>query len=94
MEAGFKIDTVELEDSIVKRLLAEFEPLRDMKGFHDDKILSVATLAKYLEVSEQWVRDRVKFKEIPYMKIGKKLVKFKKSDIDSDLPHLVGPPLE
>ncbi len=46
-----------------------------------DTIFSVETLAKYLQVSKQWVYERVHLKEIPHIKMGK-FPRFKKREID------------
>lgn len=53
----------------------------------EEPLLTVKTLAKYLQVSEQWVYERVHLKEIPHLKVGK-FPRFKRSDIDRWLDTL------
>jgi excisionase family DNA binding protein len=48
---------------------------------HHDILFTVDSLAEYLQLSKQWIYERVHFKEIPYVKIGK-FLRFKKSQID------------
>lgn len=47
----------------------------------EDVLFTVKGLAKYLEVSNQWVYERVSLREIPFIKMGK-FPRFRKSDID------------
>jgi excisionase family DNA binding protein len=47
----------------------------------DESLFTVKTLAKYLQVSQQWVYERVQHKEILHIKLGK-FPRFKKSDIN------------
>ena len=58
----------------------------------DGSLLGVKGLAEYLGVSDQWVYERVQLKEIPYIKVGK-LLRFRKSDIDTWLDSLKVPPM-
>ena len=93
---------MELEDKdidrIAERVFEKQKPvLHSLKkqsvnsGNHS--LFTVKTLAKYLEVSDQWVYERVHLKEIPYIKVGKH-VRFKKADIDRWLESLKVPPMD
>lgn len=54
---------------------------KEVEQAQEDTIYDVPGLAKYLNVTEQWVYDRVVMKEIPYFKLGK-YNRFKRSSID------------
>jgi len=75
------IDTGELEARIAERVVQDLKPLLADAGQDDDLLFSVKTLAPYLGASEEWVRDRVRYKQIPFMKVSK-FLKFRKRDID------------
>ena len=51
------------------------------KGEDEDAIFTPEQLAGYLQVTKQWVYERVALGEIPYAKVGKYL-RFRKSAID------------
>lgn len=80
MKAELQFDTSELVKEIAQEVIKAIKPLLTGKA-QDDTIFTVKTLAKYLEVSDQWVYERVHLKEIPHIKMGK-FPRFKKSDID------------
>lgn len=80
---------IELEEQDLEKIAAkvveQIKPLlnRNVKErVEDDPIFTVESLAKYLQVSEQWVYERVQFKEIPYIKVGK-FLRFKRSAIEN-----------
>lgn len=78
-------------DAIADRVLERVAPLITEKGSDTyETIYTVETLAAYLQVSEQWVYERVQLKEIPYSKIGK-LLRFKKKAIDRWLDEQTTP---
>lgn len=79
MKAEFNIDTQELVREITGEVIRAIKPLLNGKA-EDDTIFTVKTLAKYLEVSEKWIYERVQFKEIPFYKIGGH-VRFSKRNI-------------
>ena len=60
---------IELEEQDLEKIAA------------DDTIFTVESLAKYLSVSEQWIYERVQFKEMPYIKVGK-FLRFRRSAIE------------
>jgi len=93
---------IELEESDIDRIAGRlFEKQKSVlcslakqtveSGNHP--LFTVKTLAKYLNVSEQWIRERVQFNEIPYIKVGKN-VRFNKADIDSWLEGLKVPQMD
>lgn len=86
--------TLEPEDiqQIAEAVVKMISPLLSNNGKEksEDVILTVKTLAEFLEVSEQWVYERVHLKEIPFYKVGK-FPRFKKSDIDKWLDALKTP---
>ncbi len=79
MKAELNIDTQELAREITGEVIRAIKPLLNGMA-EDDTIYTVKTLAKYLEVSEKWIYERIQFKEIPYYKIGGN-VRFSKIDI-------------
>ncbi len=89
MKAELNIDTQEIIKEITQEVIKAIRPLLNGKA-EDDTIFTVKTLAKYLEVSDQWVYERVHLKEIPYIKMGK-FPRFKRSDIDRWLDTLKTP---
>jgi excisionase family DNA binding protein len=80
MQINFEIDHKELVKDIAQEVIKSLKPNLKVKA-EDDRLYSVKSLAKYLGVSDQWVYERIKFKEIPHIKIGK-FPRFKKADIN------------
>jgi excisionase family DNA binding protein len=82
MKAELNIDTQEIIREITREVIRELKPCLTGTGKgEDDNLFSVESLAGYLQVSPQWVYERVHLKEIPHIKIGK-FPRFKKSEID------------
>ena len=81
MKAEINIDTQEIVKEIAQEVTKAIRPLLVRNTPIDDTLFSVETLSKYLDVSPQWVYERVHLKEIPYIKMGK-FPRFKKSDVD------------
>ena len=92
MKAEIKIDSENLINEISQKVIKAIKPLFGNAKAEADTILTVKTLAKYIEVSDQWVYERVHLKEIPFIKIGK-FPRFRKSDIDQWLDSLKTPAL-
>lgn len=86
MKAELNIDTKELVREITREVVKAVRPALQEKAA-DDNLYTVKTLAKYLEVSDQWVYERVHLKEIPHLKVGK-FPRFRRRDIDSWLESL------
>lgn len=92
MKAEVDIDTQDLAALISEALLKELKILLGQKTAEPDLLFTVETLAEYLHVSNQWVYERVHFKEIPHFKMGK-FPRFRKSEIDKWLDTLKTPAL-
>jgi len=81
MKAEIHIDSEAFVDEIVRRVTKALKP-RTIVGKSDEEALyTVESLAKFLEVSPQWVYARVQFNEIPHFKVGK-LCRFRKVEIN------------
>lgn len=79
-------------DAIANRVLERVTPLINEKGTDNgnESIFTVESLSDYLQVSEQWVYERVQLKEIPYAKVGK-FLRFKRKAIDKWLDEQTTP---
>jgi len=78
-----KIDLESQDIQLIAEKVAEtLRPLLANKGKgHDDEILDVQGLCDYLKVSKRWVYERTRFSEIPFFRISKQEVRFKKHDV-------------
>jgi excisionase family DNA binding protein len=82
MKAELDIDISILAEVIAREVVKAVRSLNQQQVKHeDDALCTVQSLAKYLEVSPQWVYERINRKEIPFIKMGK-FPRFRKSDID------------
>jgi excisionase family DNA binding protein len=89
-----KINTNELEDRIVERLMERLKPVvMSSRNAGDDELFTVETLAKYLQVSKQWVYERIHLNEIPYIKM-KKFPRFRKIEIGKWLDKMKTPAIQ
>ncbi|NIS63387.1 MAG: excisionase family DNA-binding protein [Proteobacteria bacterium] len=79
MKAEIQIETEQLGNEIVKKVLDGLKTQQSEES--KDTLFTVETLAEYLQVSKQWIYERVQFKEIPHIKV-RKLLRFRKSQID------------
>lgn len=50
-----------------------------------ERLLTVAEVAEYLQVSESLVYKMVETQRIPCVRIGKKLLRFRQTEIDASL---------
>ncbi len=80
MKLEISIDHNELVAEISKEVIKALKPMLK-KEKEDECIYTVKTLAKYLNVSTQWIYERTQFKTIPHYKVGHHL-RFKRNDID------------
>jgi len=73
----------ELLEAISNELAKKIGPLLSAHTSEEKEcgLFDVEALSKYLNVNKTWVYDRVKFNDIPYIKMGKYL-RFKKPRID------------
>jgi len=78
---------IELESQdiqlIAEKVAETLRPLLANKGNdrHDDAILDVQGICDYLKVSKRWVYERTRIREIPFFRISKQEIRFKKQDI-------------
>jgi excisionase family DNA binding protein len=86
-------DPNELAASIARAVVQEIKPLLGKATDEDESLFTVKTLAEYLQVSQQWVYERIQHNEIPHIKLGK-FPRFKKSDINHWLDTLKIPASE
>lgn len=56
--------------------------MQNKKSFRDNKYLSISELSEYLKIPLSTIYQFTSKKEIPYSKIGKRLI-FSKEDIDN-----------
>lgn len=91
MKAELNIDTQDIVKEITREVIRELKPLLLNNGKpEDDTLFSVDSLAGYLQVSPQWVYERVHLKELPHIKMGK-FPRFRKNEIDHWLNSLKTP---
>jgi excisionase family DNA binding protein len=76
-----QFDTQELVALIAQAVVKEIKPLLGKATNGEESLFTVKTLAEYLQVSQQWVYERIQRHEIPYIKMGK-FPRFKKSAIN------------
>ena len=74
----------------IDQLIKKLEPLLAQTTTAPDGLFTVQTLAEYLQVSVQWVYERVQLREIPFIRIGK-FPRFRKADVDRWLDSLAVP---
>ena len=55
---------------------------RGLRGMEEGDILTVRETAKLLKISEATIYRMVEKKEIPYIRVGEKIIRFRRSDID------------
>jgi excisionase family DNA binding protein len=91
MKAEIQIDPKELAREVSAEILRVIKPLLKTSD-SEDSILTVKVLSEFLEVSPQWIYDRVQLNEIPYYKRGK-FLRFRKSKIVKWLDSIENPTL-
>jgi excisionase family DNA binding protein len=76
--------TLEPEDvqEIAKSVCAMLKPLIAQSPAQPENLMKVDDLCVYLKTSHQWVYERTHLKEIPYIKLSNKELRFRKKDID------------
>jgi excisionase family DNA binding protein len=93
MKAELQFDTQELAALIAQAVVKEIKPLLGKATDGEDLLFTLKTLSEYLQVSQQWVYERIQRHEIPYIKLGK-FPRFKKSEIHRWLDTLKIPASE
>lgn len=82
MNAEFTLPE-EFVDLIADKVIEKLLPVINTNGKHgDDSIFDVKGLAAYLKVDENWIYQRTRKHEIPFIKKGKYCL-FRKSVIDN-----------
>jgi excisionase family DNA binding protein len=76
--------TFEPEDiqEIVDNIYNKLKPLLSNKPVQSNNLMDINELCAYLNVSKQWVHERTHLKEIPYIKLSNKQLRFRKKDVD------------
>ena len=92
MKTTLEFDIQELASQVAIQVGKAIKPILDQYPLREDRLYDVQELAEYLSVSTQWIYQQVQLKEIPYIKVGR-LLRFKKSDIDTWLDALKIPPM-
>jgi excisionase family DNA binding protein len=84
---------LEAEDvqEIAKSVCAMLKPLIAQSPALPINLMDIKELCAYLRVSKQWVYERTHLKEIPYIKLSNKELRFRKKDIDHWLDSLKTP---
>lgn len=47
-----------------------------------NELLSVAEAAEYLTVTERWVRQAITERHLPHIRLGRKFIRLRRSDLD------------
>ena len=92
MKAEININTNALVSEITLEVKGAIKHLL-RETSENDTLFTVETLAKYLQVSKQWVYERVHLKEIPYIKMGK-FPRFRMGEIDNWLDDMKTPAVQ
>jgi len=90
MKAEINIDLQDFANEVVARIIKSIQEKLYSCKVDEESLFTVKSLAKYLEVSDQWIYERIQKAEIPVIKVGK-FPRFKKSDIDDWLNSLKVP---
>lgn len=76
-----EIDDTQLIDTIVKKVVEHITPLLKHNSKPDNELMTVETLAGYLNVKKSWIYGKIHTRQIPFRKIGK-FPRFEKKHID------------
>ena len=69
MKVELDFDPEIMASIISEKILKEIRSIASDKSAND-VIFNVEALSKYLNVSKQWIYERIQFKQIPYIKMG------------------------
>ena len=82
MKAELSFNSEELINKIAVEVVKAVKPLLSTNKSEDgNSLLTVESLAAYLNVKKQWIYQKVHSNEIPHYKVGK-YPRFKKENID------------
>jgi len=89
---------IELEQSdiqaIAEKVVELMKPyLSQRSDLQEHTIFDVPGLCEYLHVTPKWIHERTHLKEIPYIKLSNKQLRFRKKKIDKWLESLETPSL-
>ena len=89
---------IELEQSdiqaIAEKVVELMKPyLSPRSDLQENTIFDVPGLCHYLHVTPKWIHERTHLKEIPYIKLSNKQLRFRKKKIDKWLESLETPSL-
>lgn len=82
-------DLQEIVSAVMEGLKPFLSGKRETRA--DDIILDVPGLCEYLHVTPKWTHEKTHLKEIPYIKLSNKQLRFRKKDIDKWLESLKTP---
>jgi len=77
--------------AITDGLYVKLKPLVSTSTPQAHDLMDIKELCDYLKVTRQWVHERTHLKEIPYIKLSNKQLRFRKRDIDRWLDSLQVP---
>jgi len=77
--------------AITDGLYSKLKPLISTSTSQAHDLMDIKELCDYLKVTRQWVHERTHLKEIPYIKLSNKQLRFRKRDIDRWLDSLQVP---
>lgn len=80
-------------EAIAKRVVELLKPIlsNNGKNLSEDIIFNKEGLADYLKVKIKWIYEQTSLKTIPFIKLGNKQLRFKKSRIDKWLDTIEMP---
>ena len=94
----FKIELEDLAPEVIDRItdniIGKLKPLLSKSSSAEDIIFDVRGLSEYLNVSPKWIYEQTHLKQIPYVKLGNKQLRFSKDDIDRWLKTKKTPAIE
>jgi excisionase family DNA binding protein len=85
--------TLEPEDiqTITDSIFHKLKPHLSNKPVQSDNLMDIDEICQYLRVTKNWVYERTHLKQIPYIKLSNKELRFRKKDIDQWLESLKTP---
>lgn len=89
------LETTDIEQ-IAEKVVELIKPMlsRQQDTRQEDTIYDVKGLCEYLKVTPKWIHERTHLKEIPYIKLSNKQLRFKRRDIDKWLESLKTPAID
>jgi excisionase family DNA binding protein len=88
MKSTLEPDDIQI---IVDNIFNKLKPHLSNKPIQSDNLMDIDELCDYLKVSKQWVYERTHLKQIHYIKLSNKELRFSKKEIDRWLDSLSTP---